>query len=1217
MPTPHAPHTPPRAPGLLAAIIVLLLAATLGGGAWWLSGERVALYTDGATIRQRAGTASPRAILWSSPEPLAPPVDDRGEEYEPRLTPDGQRLFFVRGRPGHNADIFIAHRARDGWKNPQPLALNTEHDELGPTPSADGRSLYFASNRPGGLGGYDIWVASINGDAVGEPSNLGPAVNTSFNEYSPAPSPDDASLWFASNRPARAQHPAPHAPEASSASPDIAGRDRTLHADSELDASWRATLREHFWSGDYDLYAAPLALSPTAPPHTVDVTPRPAGPAKRSDQLSTDANDGAPAFSPAGDFLYFASDRPGGIGGFDLYRARITNAAPAEPQPLGEPINTAANELDPSISALGFELHFSSDRPGRQPSADRTSYADAVTDGYGLWRAESREVYLITEAREARWHLLLPYLPWLLLLALLALLLALLRRISSSPAWQQRWRTLSLLARCIIASLLLHALLAAVFAAWQVKTSLDDMLRTGSGAKVRLVSSEVSDGVAGQIRAALTNTDVHAPAPEPIDSPNTLPADRAPTDQPNDPAARTRAQATATPRPTPAIEPAGQPAHAELVSPSTPPTAQHHATRQAAHLPESTRSSSQDVSAADWTPAQPIRAAQAPSAISAADATPTTFTAPARAAAADPSPSAELTAPSLQQPSSASDLPQPAPPDAPGAAPTRAHAPAMPEAQPADKDSEPAPSPLHARLPVGPMAASSDAALDTLPSRADEIITSDPGRAGIDAQPTARHANIRAAKHTDDSALPAAHTTADLSTHAPEAPRTPIRSAALPATTAPPAAAPVADAAPSADPPTRLRTLGGEPSSRALDYTADNQLLTAVDRRAAPPREAAHQAASAPLAAHEPSSASALHAPEPARSTPAPRSLILPTLDARAAARAAEPSAELSPPSVIAMAGTPAPALDLAPDEPALAAPRAARAYIDASHHSRPAEHEAPASLPIPWLPRGQPEVPGASAAVPTPRLPTEPPKREAVLAGIVIDARTRQPIPGAEVRLDQVQGARAVQTGPDGTFAFLAPDLPEQFAVAATRAGYTPGAASMAADDALNGRRMTIALDPILESVIALEAEPRVHHLGNDSFSGRVNSQFQKPSEGTRYTQTFTLRPDQLLPPTARAELRMLAKGAQLDNQVIINGRRLSVHLTGSPDDGSYGPIRLPIPLGALRPGDNTLEIQAVQRQGTDIDDFEFINIQLHLLPDLSEPQNERTTPRPPRNAL
>ncbi|HEY3245882.1 MAG TPA: hypothetical protein VGM03_21280, partial [Phycisphaerae bacterium] len=264
---------------ILVAGVLLLL----GGGAlaWWLWPQSRSFYTDADTIREPAASAATRDVLWQPPRALPDTVNASGENYEPKLSADGLTLYFVRGKAGHNADIYIAQRTPDGWTEPEPLEeINSEYDDLGPEPSADGESLYFYSDRPGGSGGFDLWVASAAADgsqAWQAPTNLGPLVNSGFNDYGPALTPDGRTLYFASNRPR----------------PDDA---RQPNSDA-----WPATLREDLYRRDYDLYAAAI-------------TERGVGRAEPLSALNTSYNEGAPAVSPIGDFLYFASDRPGGAG---------------------------------------------------------------------------------------------------------------------------------------------------------------------------------------------------------------------------------------------------------------------------------------------------------------------------------------------------------------------------------------------------------------------------------------------------------------------------------------------------------------------------------------------------------------------------------------------------------------------------------------------------------------------------------------------------------------------------------------------------------------------------------------------------------------------------------------------------------------------------------------------------------------------------------------
>src|SRR5437667_11948596 len=91
------------------------------------------------------------------------------------------------------------------WSAPVTLGptINTEFNEQGPTVSNDELSLYFGSDRPGGIGGFDIWVARrACKDCPWEaPLDLGPAVNTASDETGPGLSVDGHLLFFRSTRP--------------------------------------------------------------------------------------------------------------------------------------------------------------------------------------------------------------------------------------------------------------------------------------------------------------------------------------------------------------------------------------------------------------------------------------------------------------------------------------------------------------------------------------------------------------------------------------------------------------------------------------------------------------------------------------------------------------------------------------------------------------------------------------------------------------------------------------------------------------------------------------------------------------------------------------------------------------------------------------------------------------------------------------------------------
>lgn len=120
------------------------------------------------------------------------------------ISQDGKFLFFTGcNRPDGlgRCDIYVAEKKGDDWGKPFDLSppVNTSGWESQPSISADGRTLYFVSNRKGGYGGYDIWKSVLTPRGWGEPQNLGPNINTAYNEQSPFIHADDSTLYFCSN----------------------------------------------------------------------------------------------------------------------------------------------------------------------------------------------------------------------------------------------------------------------------------------------------------------------------------------------------------------------------------------------------------------------------------------------------------------------------------------------------------------------------------------------------------------------------------------------------------------------------------------------------------------------------------------------------------------------------------------------------------------------------------------------------------------------------------------------------------------------------------------------------------------------------------------------------------------------------------------------------------------------------------------------------------
>jgi hypothetical protein len=125
--------------------------------------------------------------VWSTPTP-APFAAPGVQEGDPGVTPDGKRLYFISMRHdpnGEDFDIWYVERTCNGaWSAPRrlPEPVNSRHSELLPRVDKQGR-LYFGSDRVGGYGQGDIYVATQTSDGTWSVRNVGPPVSTAAYEY--------------------------------------------------------------------------------------------------------------------------------------------------------------------------------------------------------------------------------------------------------------------------------------------------------------------------------------------------------------------------------------------------------------------------------------------------------------------------------------------------------------------------------------------------------------------------------------------------------------------------------------------------------------------------------------------------------------------------------------------------------------------------------------------------------------------------------------------------------------------------------------------------------------------------------------------------------------------------------------------------------------------------------------------------------------------------
>lgn len=123
-------------------------------------------------------------------------------DADPFITADGKKLYFISNRPApgkatRGLNIWVMDKTENGWNEPHNLKgpVNGHANEWYPTLASDG-TLYFGSDRAGGKGATDLYRSQFAGGAYREPENLGSAINTEFDEYEPLIARDQSYLIF-------------------------------------------------------------------------------------------------------------------------------------------------------------------------------------------------------------------------------------------------------------------------------------------------------------------------------------------------------------------------------------------------------------------------------------------------------------------------------------------------------------------------------------------------------------------------------------------------------------------------------------------------------------------------------------------------------------------------------------------------------------------------------------------------------------------------------------------------------------------------------------------------------------------------------------------------------------------------------------------------------------------------------------------------------------
>lgn len=137
---------------------------------------------------------------WTKPQNLGNKVNSSDHDAVAAISADGKWLFLYKSAQGGN--LYKSEWRNNEWSVPKSLGkhINSKNQEASITISADGNTVYFSSNRAGGQGGLDLYKATLGEDGEwSSPQNLGPDINTEFEEDAPFITSDGKTLYFSSS----------------------------------------------------------------------------------------------------------------------------------------------------------------------------------------------------------------------------------------------------------------------------------------------------------------------------------------------------------------------------------------------------------------------------------------------------------------------------------------------------------------------------------------------------------------------------------------------------------------------------------------------------------------------------------------------------------------------------------------------------------------------------------------------------------------------------------------------------------------------------------------------------------------------------------------------------------------------------------------------------------------------------------------------------------
>jgi hypothetical protein len=163
----------------------------------WTQTDPLGDYFEDVYISKRKDKA------WMAPEMMDSTINTPVHDAGTGLSADAERLLIYRtSKDLRSGDIYESNLRNGRWSDPVmlgPIVNDPEYAETSACYSPDGNTIFFSSNRPGGYGGKDIYgVKKLPNGAWGAPFNLGPTINTEYNEDAPFVHPLGNILFFSS-----------------------------------------------------------------------------------------------------------------------------------------------------------------------------------------------------------------------------------------------------------------------------------------------------------------------------------------------------------------------------------------------------------------------------------------------------------------------------------------------------------------------------------------------------------------------------------------------------------------------------------------------------------------------------------------------------------------------------------------------------------------------------------------------------------------------------------------------------------------------------------------------------------------------------------------------------------------------------------------------------------------------------------------------------------